>query len=252
MDETTTILVETRGNVGIITLNRPDILNAVNLVMLNEIAYQVETWEYDDNIRAIIIKGSDKAFAAGIDIKEMSQEVSQQSLALNAWYNEFSRIENCSKPIIAAVAGYALGLGCELALVSDIVLAADNARFGHPEISLGILPGFGACSRLTHTIGKAKTMEVILTGKALSAEEAMLSGLISRVVALPDLEEEALRVAMRIASLPFQAVLQAKETIKEVNEMSLQNGIELEAKSCKLSMNTAEFRDNLQKFIQKS
>ena len=182
----------------------------------------------------------------------MSQEVSQQSLALNAWYNEFSRIENCSKPIIAAVAGYALGLGCELALVSDIVLAADNARFGHPEISLGILPGFGACSRLTHTIGKAKTMEVILTGKALSAEEAMLSGLISRVVALPDLEEEALRVAMRIASLPYQAVLQAKETIKEVNEMSLQNGIELEAKSCKLSMNTAEFRDNLQKFIQKS
>lgn len=143
MDETTTILVETRGNVGIITLNRPDILNAVNLVMLNEIAYQVETWEYDDNIRAIVIKGSDKAFAAGIDIKEMSQEVSQQSLALNAWYNEFSRIENCSKPIIAAVAGYALGLGCELALVSDIVLAADNARFGHPEISLGILPGFG-------------------------------------------------------------------------------------------------------------
>ena len=245
MDETTTILVETRGNVGIITLNRPDILNAVNLVMLNEIAYQVETWEYDDNIRAIVIKGSDKAFAAGIDIKEMSQEVSQQSLALNAWYNEFSRIENCSKPIIAAVAGYALGLGCELALVSDIVLAADNAR-------LGILPGFGACSRLTHTIGKAKTMEVILTGKALSAEEAMLSGLISRVVALPDLEEEALRVAMRIASLPYQAVLQAKETIKEVNEMSLQNGIELEAKSCKLSMNTAEFRDNLQKFIQKS
>ena len=248
----TVISTENRGSVGIITLKRPEALNAVNRQMLEELAGAVAAFEADDTVAVLVLRGSDKAFAAGIDIKEMSQEVSQQSLALNAWYNEFSRIENCSKPIIAAVAGYALGLGCELALVSDIVLAADNARFGHPEISLGILPGFGACSRLTHTIGKAKTMEVILTGKALSAEEAMLSGLISRVVALPDLEEEALRVAMRIASLPYQAVLQAKETIKEVNEMSLQNGIELEAKSCKLSMNTAEFRDNLQKFIQKS
>ncbi len=248
MEENNTILTEIDGNVGIITLNRPEDMNAVNLEMLNEIAYQVQTWEYDDVIRCIIIKGTDKVFAAGIDVKALSYEVSQQSLALKAWQDEFNKITNCSKPIIVAVAGYALGLGCDLALAGDIVLAAESAEIGYPELSIGTIPSFGGCSRLMHRIGKAKAMEMILTGKAMSAEEACLSGLISRVVPLQDLFDEALRVANRIVSLPYQAVLQAKETLKQVENMNIKNGMELELKSCRLSMNTPEFRDILANF----
>lgn len=245
-----TIIIETRDSTGIITLNRPETLNAVTLEMLNELACQVQTFEYDENITAIIIKGGEKAFAAGIDVKELSEEASQQSFALDLWYEEFRKIENCTKPLIAAISGYALGIGCELALACDIILASDSARFGHPEISLGILPGFGACSRLVHTIGKAKTMEMILTGKALTAEEAENCGLISRIVPLADLNEEALRVASRIAAQPFQAVIQSKDAVRQAEKMTLQNGLEIEAKSCKLSINTAEFRQQLAKFIQ--
>lgn len=251
MEETNNILTEVEGNVGLITLNRPEVLNAVSLEMLNDISYQVQTWEYDDSIRVIIIKGSDKFFAAGIDIAELSQEVSLQSFALKAWQDEFAKITNCSKPLIAAVSGYALGIGCDLALACDIILAADSAQFGYPEVSIGMVPAFGGCSKLVKRIGKAKTMEAVLTGKAISAEEASLAGLISRVVSLSDLSAEALRVAMRIASLPYQAVSQAKETIRQVENMNLQNGQELESKSCRLSINTEEFRENLSKFAQK-
>lgn len=252
MDEATTILSEVRGNVGIITLNRPEVLNAVNLIMLNELAYQIQTFDYDENIRAIILKGSEKAFAAGIDVKELCVETAQQSFALNLWRDEFSKIANCSKPIIAEVSGYALGIGCELALACDIIIASQDARFAHPEVSLGVTPAFGGCSRLVHSIGKAKTMEMILTGRALSAEEAMYSGLISRVVDLRNLDDEALKIAMRIVEQPFQAVIQAKETINQVANMNLQNGIGLETKSCKLTLNTPEFKQQLEKFVQKS
>lgn len=248
MEENNNILVENRGNVGIITINRPQVLNAINLETLNEIAYQLQTWEYDDNIRVVILQGGEKAFAAGIDIQELSGEIANQSLALNIWYEEFRKIEHFSKPIIASVNGYALGLGCELALICDIILAADNARFGQPELSLGILPAFGACSRLVHTMGRARAMEAILTGKAIMAEEALASGMISRIVALSDLQEESLKVAMRIADQPYQAVINAKETIKQVGNMNLQNGIDLETKSCKLSLNSAEFKDSLAKY----
>jgi enoyl-CoA hydratase/carnithine racemase len=248
MEENNTILTELNDNIGIITLNRPDDMNAVNLEMLNEIAYQVQTWEYDDAVRCIILRGSDTVFAAGIDIKALSEEVSQQSLALKAWQDEFNKTANCSKPIIAAVSGYTLGLGCDLALAADIILASESTQIGYPELSIGTIPSFGGCSRLIHRIGKAKAMEMILTGRALSAEEASLCGLISRVVPLKDLFNEALRVAKRIASHPYQAVLQAKETLKQVENMNLQNGLELELKSCRLSMNTPEFRDILRNF----
>lgn len=251
MEQTNTITSEVEGNIGVITFNRPDVLNAVNLEMLNDTSYQIQTWEYDDNIRAIILKGSDKAFAAGIDIPELSQEISLQSLALKAWQDEFAKIANCSKPLIAAVSGYALGIGCDIALACDIILASDSAQFGYPEVSIGMIPAFGSCSKLVKRIGKAKTMEAILTGKAISAEEASLAGLISRVVSLSDLSVEALKVAERIASLPYQAIMQAKETIRQVENMSLQNGIELEAKSCRLSLNTEEFRQMLGQFAQK-
>ena len=248
MEQTNTIIAEVQGNIGIITFNRLDVSNAVNLEMLNDTSYQIQTWEYDDNIRAIILKGSDKFFAAGIDIKALGDEVVQQSLALKAWQDEFNKIANCSKPLIVAVSGYALGLGCDLALAGDIVLAAESTQIGYPELSIGTIPSFGGCSRLIHRIGKAKAMEMILTGKAMSAEEAALCGLISRTVPLGDLFGEALRVANRIASLPYQAVLQAKETLRQVENMNLQNGLELELKSCRLSMNTPEFRSILENF----
>lgn len=248
MEENNTILTAVDGAIGIITLSRPEDMNAVNLEMLNEIAYQVQDWEYNDEIRCIVIKGSDSCFAAGIDIKALSDEVMQQSLALKAWQDEFNKIANCSKPIIVALAGYALGLGCDLALAGDIVLAAESTQIGYPELSIGTIPCFGGCSRLIHRIGKAKAMEMILTGKAMSAEEASLSGLVSRVVPLVDLEKEAMRVANRIATQPYQAVLQAKETLKQVENMNLSNGLELELKSCRLSMNTPEFRDILNNF----
>ena len=251
MEQTNTIITEVEGSVGIITFNRPEVSNAVNLEMLNDTSYQIQTWEYDDNIRAIILKGSDNFFAAGIDIPELSQEISQQSLALKAWQDEFAKISNCSKPLIAAVSGYALGIGCDIALACDIILASDSAQFGYPEVSIGMVPAFGSCSKLVKRIGKAKTMEAILTGKAISAEEASLAGLISRVVSLSDLSAEALKVAERIASLPYQAVMQAKETICQVENMNLQNGIELEAKSCRLSINTEEFRQMINQFAQK-
>ncbi|MBR4106576.1 MAG: enoyl-CoA hydratase/isomerase family protein [Alphaproteobacteria bacterium] len=248
MDENNTILTEINGQTGIITMNRSSEMNAVNLEMLNEIAYQMQTWEYDDAIRCIILRGSEAAFAAGVDMKALAQEVSQQSLALKSWQDEFNKIVNCSKPIIVAVSGYALGLGCDLAMAGDIILASESAQIGYPELSIGLIPSFGGCSRLMKRIGKAKTMEVILTGRALSAEEASLCGLVSRVVPLGDLFNEALRVAQRIESLPYQAVLQAKETLRQVENMNLQNGLELELKSCRLSMNTRDFYDILENF----
>lgn len=249
--EESNILIETNGNIGIITLNRADKANAVNLEMLNDISYQVQTWEYDDNIRTIIIKGLPDVFASGIDIAELSAEVTQQSFALKAWKDEFAKIAHCAKPLIAAVSGYALGIGCDLALACDIILASESAQFGYPEVSIGFIPSFGGCTRLVHSIGKAKTMEAVLTGKAISAEEAAACGLISRVVNLIDLEDEALKTAMRISALPYQAVIQAKETIAQVEDMNLSNGYELEAKSCRLSLNTPEFQQILAQFEQK-
>ena len=251
MEESSNILTEVIDNVGVITLNRPEVLNAVSLEMLNDISYQVQTWEYDDNIRVIILKGNEQFFAAGIDLNELSQETAMQSFALKTWQDEFAKIANCAKPLIAAVSGYALGIGCDLAMACDVILASDSAQFGYPEVSIGMIPAFGGCSKLVKRIGKAKTMEAILTGKAISAEEASMAGLISRVVTLTDLENEAVRVAMRIASLPYQAVCQAKETIRQVENMNLQNAMELETKSCRLSINTEEFRENLSKAAQK-
>ncbi len=247
MSNESTISVETMGAIGVITLNHPQTMNALTLEMLNELACQVQTFDYDENIRSIVIQGTDQAFAAGIDLKQLSEEISQQSFALDLWREEFVKIENCTKPIIAAVAGYALGIGCELALACDIILAADNARFGHPEISLGTLPGFGACSKLTHAIGRAKTMETILTGKGLTADEAERSGLVSRIVPLSDLKAEALRVADRIVALPPQAVIQCKDTIKQAANMTLPNAISLEQKTTKLTLNTREFYQQIGK-----
>lgn len=248
MEENNTILTAVDNGIGLISMNRTEEMNAVNLEMLNEIAYQIQNWEYDDSIRCIILTGNETAFAAGVDIKALAQEVSQQSLAMKAWQDEFNKIVNCSKPLIAAVSGYALGLGCDLALACDIILASESAQFGYPELSIGMIPSFGGCTILSKRIGKAKAMEMILTGRAMNAEEASACGLISRVVPLKDLEDEALKAAGRIASQPYQAVLLAKETLRQVDNMNVQNGLDLELKSCRLSMNTPDFLSILEGF----
>lgn len=246
------ILTGVRGSAGIITLNRPKALNAVCESMLEEIAAQLKIFEEDSNIAAIIIRGSDKAFAAGIDLRELQAKVSDNAIeALDDTYKYFRKIDECRKPIIAAVAGYALGIGCELALSCDIILAADNARFGQPEISLGVIPGFGSTQRLCKTIGKSKTMEMILTGRALNAEEAVTCGIASRIVALPDLFEECIKTANRIAALPKYAVELAKDAIKQSFNSSLESGIAYENKNCKICLGAKGFKESLDRFIEK-
>lgn len=246
------ILVEVRGPVGIITLNRPRALNAVCEKMLSELSEQLNLFCNDESICAIVLKGSDKAFAAGIDVVELQNKVNTYGIeALDKTYAYFKDFDNCSKPIIAAVAGYALGIGCELALSCDIILVADNARFGQPEISLGVIPGFGATQRLTKTIGKSKTMEMVLTGRSLNAEEAVACGIASRIVALPDLFEEAVKTAMRIAALPQNSVKLAKDAIKQAFNSNLDAGIAYENKNCKICLGSNGFKESLQNFMEK-
>lgn len=246
------ILAETRGPVGIITLNRPRALNAVCEQMLQELSQQLEIFCNDTSISAIVLKGNYKAFAAGIDIAELQRKVDTFGIeALDKTYTYFKQIDNCPKPIVAAVAGYALGIGCELALSCDIILVADNARFGQPEISLGVIPGFGSTQRLTKTIGKSKTMEMVLTGRALNAEEAVACGIASRIVALPDLFEEAIKTAMRISALPQNAIRLAKDAIKQAYNSNLEAGIAYENKNCKICLGSNGFKESLQSFMEK-
>ncbi len=246
------ILTEVRGRIGIITLNRPHALNAVSEGMLKEVSEQMSLFDEDKSIAAIIIKGSDKAFAAGIDINELQAKIAYEGAdALDNTYKYFSKINSCKKPLIAAVAGYALGIGCELALCCDIILVADNARFSQPEISLGVIPGFGSTQRLSKTIGKSKTMEMILTGRALNAEEAVACGIASRIVALPDLFEECVKTAMRIAEQPAYAVLLAKDAVKQSFNNELDSGIAYENKNCKICLGSPEFKESLASFIEK-
>lgn len=244
------IITENRGSVGIITLNRPKALNAICEEMLKEIATQVTLYDNDNSIRAIIIKGSEKAFAAGIDIKELYTKISDDKSALDNTYNYFAEINVCRKPIIGAVAGYALGIGCELALACDIILASDNTKFGQPDLSLGTIPGFGATQRLTKTIGKAKTMEMILTGRALNVEEAERCGIVSRIIPLHDLFEESIKTAMRIAAQSPTAVKLAKDAINHALELGLNDGIDYENKNCKLCLLSEEFKESLATFIE--
>ena len=208
------IAAEIRNNIGIITLNRPKVLNTINEEMLSEIATQAELFDKDPSVKALIIRGNDKAFAAGIDIKELVGKINQGTFNLSDLTSKMNIIANIKKPVIAVVAGYALGIGCELALCCDFILAADNARFGLPEVSLGIIPSFGATQRLTYAVGKAKTMEMILTGRAMTAEEAEKAGIVSRIIALPDLFEESIRTASRITAQSAVAVASAKSAVK--------------------------------------
>ena len=246
--EYTNITVETRENLGIITLNRPQALNAVNAEMLKELALAAEAFDNNDAVRVLIVKGDGKTFAAGIDIKEVLSRADSKFLGIDEMQNCFRRFAAVKKPIIAAVSGYALGIGCELALACDIILAADNARFGQPELSLGTIPAFGATQRLTRALGKAKAMEMILSGRALTAEEAFVSGLISRIVPLPDLFEDAAKTAARIATQPLGALKAAKEAVLAAQNTPLEEGIAFERKASQCCLAADEFRESLRNF----
>ncbi len=221
------ILVEQRDAVGLITLNRPQALNALNRELMRELGHALDQLETDDVIGAVVITGNDKAFAAGADIKEM-QHRSATDMYLEDYIGGWERVTRCRKPVIAAVRGYALGGGCELAMMCDFILAADNARFGQPEINLGVLPGAGGTQRLTRLIGKSKAMEMCLTGRMMDAAEAERAGLVSRIVATAELLDEALKTAAAIAAKSRPAVLMTKESVNVAYETTLAEGTRYE------------------------
>jgi enoyl-CoA hydratase len=244
----TMILTKTDGPVGIATLNRPEALNALNTQLLNELADALEAWDADDKLRAIIVTGSNRAFAAGADIKEMAPKSFSQMYRENLFANQFDRIARVKKPVIAAVAGHALGGGCELAMLCDFILAADNAKFGQPEITLGIIPGLGGTQRLTRLVGKAKAMDMCLTGRTMDAAEALASGLVARVVPAADLMAEALKVANRIAAQSLPATMMAKEAVNRALETSLAEGQHFERRLFHAMFATADQKEGMAAF----
>ncbi|MGX7681543.1 enoyl-CoA hydratase [Jatrophihabitans sp. DSM 45814] len=222
-----TILLDRRGRVAVVTLNRPTALNALNSTMMHEVTGSVALLDTDPGVGAIVITGSGKAFAAGADIKEMSQQ-SFSDVYSNGWFSQWDSLSSARTPLIAAVAGYALGGGCELAMLCDILIAADTAKFGQPEIKLGVTPGMGGSQRLTRAIGKTKAMEMCLTGRMMDAEEAERSGLVSRIVPGDSLLREAMSLAETIASMSKPVTLMVKEAVNRAFEASLAEGVFLE------------------------
>lgn len=222
-----TIIAETRSKVGLVTLNRPKALNALNSQVLADILDAVKVFEADTGIGAIVITGSEKAFAAGADIKEMQSKTYVEAF-MQDFFVGWEELTRARKPIIAAVAGYALGGGCELAMMCDFIIAADNAKFGQPEITLGVMPGMGGSQRLTRFVGKSKAMDMVLTGRMMDAAEAERCGLVSRVVPAAELLDEALKAAAKIADFSLPAVMMAKEAVNRSYETTLAEGLRFE------------------------
>ena len=222
-----TIIAETKGKVGVITLNRPKALNALNSTVMAEVVAALKAFEVDANVGAIVVTGSEKAFAAGADIKEMSG-LSYADTFLNDFFVGWEEATRVRKPIIAAVAGYALGGGCELAMMCDFIICADNAKFGQPEITLGVIPGMGGSQRLTRFVGKSKAMDMCLTGRMMDAAEAERCGLVSRVVPLADLMGEVMKAADKIAGFSLPSVMLAKEAVNRSYETTLAEGLRFE------------------------
>jgi enoyl-CoA hydratase len=245
-----TILVETRGKVGLITLNRPQALNALNSTLLGEVNQALDAFEADAGIGCIVITGSEKAFAAGADIKEMSGLSYPQTYS-DDFFSGWDRVANRRKPMIAAVAGFALGGGCEFAMMCDFIIAADNAKFGQPEIKLGVMPGMGGTQRLTRLIGKAKAMEMCLTGRMMGADEAERSGLAARVVPAADLLAEALKTAETIASMSLPTAMMTKESINRASETTLAEGIRFERRVFHAMFATADQKEGMAAFVEK-
>src|SRR5262247_1931311 len=244
------LIVETRGKVGIIRLNRPEALNALNAALVAELSGAIDGFESDPLVACMIITGSDKAFAAGADIKEMAHKS-----YMDAFFGDFAadwdHAARARKPVIAAVAGYALGGGCELALQCDLIIAADTAKFGQPEIKLGVIPGIGGTQRMTHAIGKAKAMDLILTGRMMDAAEAERAGLVARVVPAASLQEEAMKVAETIAAMSLPALIAAKEAVNQAFEGSLAEGIRFERRVFHMLFATHDQKEGMAAFVEK-
>lgn len=245
-----TLIVTTEGKVGLITLNRPEALNALNALLIRELNTALMDFEADSNIGAIVITGNEKAFAAGVDIKEMHTKTFVEAYGSD-FLAPFDKIGTIRKPIIAAVGGYALGGGCELAMSCDIIIAADNAVFGQPEINLGIMPGAGGTQRLARAVGKAKAMELCLTGRQMRAEEAERSNLVSRVVPTAELLDEAMKVASKIASLSQHAVMMIKEAIDRGFATTLAEGTRFERGQFYSLFATEDQKEGMAAFIDK-
>jgi enoyl-CoA hydratase len=244
------IIVETKGRVGIIRLNRPQALNALNRALIMELTQAIDAFEADDAIGCMLITGSDKAFAAGADIKEMADKTFTEAY-LGNFAGDWHAPTRARKPIVAAVAGFALGGGCELAMQCDIIIAADNAKFGQPEIKLGVIPGIGGTQRLTRAVGKAKAMDLILTGRMMDAAEAESSGLVARVVPAANLMDEAMKVADTIATMSLPSVLAGKEAVNRAFESGLSEGVVFERRIFHSLFATHDQKEGMKAFVEK-
>ncbi len=245
------IVAEKKGRVGLITLNRAKALNALNAALIAELKQALDSFEADDGVGAIVITGNDKAFAAGADIKEMQDKTFMEAYLGDFITRDWERIAACRKPVIAAVAGYALGGGCEIAMMCDFILAADNARFGQPEITLGTMPGAGGTQRLARLAGKSKAMEMCLTGRMMDAQEAERIGLVSRIVPVAELVEEALKTAETIAGMSRPAVLMTKEAVNRAYETTLSEGIRFERRLFHATFATEDQKEGMAAFAEK-
>ena len=244
------IIVETRGKVGLIRLNRPQALNALSRALMADLRHALDAFEADPNISCMVITGSDKAFAAGADIKEMAEKTFAEAY-LGDFAANWDRAATVRKPVIAAVGGFALGGGCELAMQCDIIIAADNAKFGQPEIKLGVIPGIGGTQRFTRAVGKAKAMDIMLTGRMMDVNEAERAGLVARIVPLASLLEEALKTAETIAAMSLPSVLAAKEAINVAFETPLAEGVRFERRIFHSMFATADQKEGMAAFIAK-
>ncbi|MEL6362733.1 MAG: enoyl-CoA hydratase [Pseudomonadota bacterium] len=245
------ILTETDDNIAVITLNRPDALNAFSTQLMNELGDAVAKFDADPEIGCMVITGSEKAFAAGADIKEMAEKTYQEAFMEDFITSNWEGASKSRTPIIAAVAGYALGGGCELALMCDFILAADNAKFGQPEITIGAMPGAGGTQRLARFIGKSKAMEMCLTGRMMDAEEAERCGLASRIVPVGDLKDEAIKVAKQIADFSRPIVMLTKESVDRAFETTLSEGVRFERRVFHSVFALEDQKEGMAAFVEK-
>ena len=250
MTEYDNIILERRGRVGLITLNRPEALNALNLGMMQDVVAAATALDHDPEIGAIVITGSARAFAAGADIKEMASK-SFVDMYIADWFAGWDRLAAVRTPVVAAVAGHALGGGCELAMICDFILAADTAKFGQPEIKLGVTPGIGGSQRLTRAVGKAKAMEMMLTGRTIDAVEAERAGLVSRIIPADQLREEAMATAQTIAAMSLPIAMMAKEVVNAAYETLLEGGIRFERRVFHSTFATDDQAEGMLAFIEK-
>lgn len=251
MEQEQFILTETRGRVGVITLNRPKALNALNAELMAALETAIDGFEADRNIGALVVTGGEKAFAAGADIKQMKDKSFMQAYREDFLTARWERMAKCRKPTVAAVAGFALGGGCELAMMCDIIIAAENAEFGQPEISIGAIPGLGGTQRLVRAIGKSKAMEMCLSGRRMTADEAERSGLVARVVPTAELMNEALALAEKISSMSLPIAMLCKEAVNRAMESSLAEGLLYERRMFHAIFATDDQKEGMNAFAEK-